>query len=103
MMVSPRSHALIQIIQIEDQVKLISSSMRYRKIQQYLRILKNTSGKAIIEVENPNDMGAIIQLRKNSVIAKEYLVAYELLLYEYDVLFNELRKRKNHFKAELFG
>ena len=100
---SSRSNALSQIILIENQVKEISNSVRYRKIQQYVRDLKNTSGKAIIEVENPHKMGNIIKLRKNSPTAKEYLIAFEVLLSEYDLLFKELNQRKDHYETQLFG
>ena len=103
MMGSTRSNALIQIMQIEDEIKRVSNSKRYMKIQQYIRILQDSSGKAIINVENPNDMGKIVQLRKNSVKAKEYLKAYEDLLFEYDMLLSELRNRKKVFTNELFG
>ena len=73
------------------------------KIQQYVIDLKNASGNAILNIENPGDMGKIIQVRKNSTTAKKYLKKYELLLNEYTVLFNELNKRKKRLKAELFG
>ena len=102
-MASTRAYALTQIMQIEDRVKRVTRSKRYRTIQQYVRDLKNASGKAILNIENPGDMGKIIQVRKNSTTAKEYLKQYELLLNEYTVLFKKLNKRKKRFKAELFG
>ena len=100
---STRAYALTQIMQIEDQVKQVTRSKRYMKIQQYIIDLKNSSGSAILHIENPGDMGKIIQVRKNSTTAKKYLKKYELLLNEYTVLFNELNKRKKRLKAELFG
>jgi transposase len=100
---SSRAHALTQIMQIEKQVKKAVNSKRYIKIQEYIRDLKTTQGKAIITIENPYKMGRKIQLRKNSEKAKEYLKQYELLLNEYQILFNELKKRKNHYEAELFS
>ena len=72
------------------------------KIQQYIRELKDSSGKAILDIENPTKMGKIIKIRKNSTTAKQYLKQYELLLYEYTVLFNELHKRKNSLEKTLF-
>jgi hypothetical protein len=99
---SSRAHALTQIMQIESQVKKAVNSKRYIKIHQYIRDLKTTQGKAIITIENPYKMGKKIKLRKNSEKAKEYLKQYELMLYEYHMLFNELTKRKNRYKAELF-
>ena len=102
-MASTRASALTQIMQIEDRVKRVTRSKKYMKIQQYVIDLKNASGKAILNIENPEDMGKIIQVRKNSTTAKEYLKQYELLLNEYTVLFKKLNKRKKRFKAELFG
>ena len=100
---STRANALTQIMQIEDRVKRVTRSKRYRKINQYVIDLKNASGKSILNIENPDNMGKIIQVRKNSITAKEYLKQYEVLLNEYTVLFKELRERKRRLKAELFG
>ena len=100
---STRAHALTQIMQIENRVKRVTRSKKYRKIQQYVIDLKNASGKSILNIENPGDMGKIIQVRKNSTTAKEYLKQYELLLNEYTALFIKLNKRKKRFKSELFG
>ena len=100
---STRASALTQIMQIEDRVKRTTRSKRYRKINQYVIDLKNASGKSILNIENPGDMGKIIQVRKNSITAKEYLKQYEVLLNEYTELFKELRERKKLLKAELFG
>ncbi len=98
-----RSSALIQIMQIEDQIKSIINGKKYIKIQQYVRILKDLSGNAILHVENPEEMGKIVKLRKNSVQAKEYLKKYEVMLNEFDTLLLELRKRKKSLNSELFG
>lgn len=98
-----RSSALIQIMQIEDQIRSVINGKKYIKIQQYVRILKDLSGNAILQVENPDDMGKMVKLRKNSAQAKEYLVKYEMMLNEYDTLLLELRKRKKTLNSELFG
>ena len=100
---STRSSALLQIMQIEDQIKSVINGKKYIKIEQYVRVLKDLSGNAILEVENPDDMGKTVNLRKNSIKAKEYLERYELMLTEYDILLLELRKRKKSLNAELFG
>lgn len=93
----------MQIMKIEDQIKSVINGKKYIKIRQYVRVLKDLSGNAILEVENPNDMGKAVKLRKNSIEAKEYLERYELMLTEYDILLLELRKRKKSLNAELFG
>ena len=103
MMGSTRSSALAQIMQIEDQVNRVINGKKYNKMHQYIRLLKDLSGHAILKVENPGDMGKLVELRKNSKTAKEYLKTYEHMLNEYDVLLRELAIRKRSLKAELFG
>ena len=98
-----RSYALNQIMQIDHQVLKTARSKRYILIQKYVQRLKNLSGDAIIEIEDPHNMGKIIKIRKNSQTAKDYLKAYEILLNEYQVLFKELQKRKTHYKDRLFS
>ena len=100
---STRSSALAQIMQIEDQVNRVINGKKYKKMNQYIRVLKDLSGHAILKVENPDDMGKFVELRKNSKTAKEYLKTYEHMLNEYDVLLRELAIRKRSLKAELFG
>ena len=72
-------------------------------MNQYIRALKDVSGPALLNVENPDDMGKMVRLRKNRETAKEYLKKYEHMLKEYDVVLGELAARKNRLKAELFG
>ena len=98
-----RSSALLQIMQIEEEIKRIINGKKYIKIRLYVRILKDLSGNAILQVENPEDMGKMVRLRKNSEQAKDYLLKYEAMLNEYDTLLLELRKRKKKLNSELFG
>ena len=100
---STRSSALVQIMQIEDQVKRVINGKKYKNIQQYIRMLKNLSGHSLLKVENPDDMGKLVELRKNSKTAKEYLKTYEHMNNEYAVLLHELALRKRSLKAQLFG
>ncbi len=100
---SKRSSALAQIMQIEDQVNQIINSKKYKKVHQYIRALKDVSGNALLDVENPEDMGKMVRLRKNRETAKEYLKKYEHMLDEYDVLLRELAVRRQSLRAELFG
>lgn len=102
-MTSKRTTALQQIMQIEDKMSQVSKSKKYQKVQQYVRLLKNIGGGSIVAVENPDNMGAIVEVRKNSQQGKDYLASYERMLNEYDVLYNELGKRRNSLKKELFG
>ncbi len=92
----------MRIMQIDDKISQISKSKRYQKIQQYTRLLKTVGGKSVVQVENPDNMGRLEEVRRNSVTGKNYLKSYEMLLYEYDILFNELGKRKDQLRHELF-
>ncbi len=103
LMASTRSSALIKIMRIEDQVKRVNKNKRYRLIQENVKNLKSSYGKALIEVSNPEDMEKTVTVRKNSDEAKEYLATYELMLLEYEVLMDELRKKKKRLRSELFG
>ncbi|MBT3285011.1 hypothetical protein HN807_06845 [Candidatus Bathyarchaeota archaeon] len=98
-----RSSALIQIMQIEDEIKRVINGKEYINIRQYVQVLKDLSGNAILQVENPDDMGKMVRLRKNSEEAKKYLVKYEAMLNEFDVQLLNLRKRKQDLNSELFG
>lgn len=100
---STRSSALVQIMLIEDQVKRVINGKKYKNIQQYIRMLKNLSGHSLLKVENPDDMGKLVELRKNSKTAKAYLKTYEHMNNEYAVLLRELALRKRSLKAQLFG
>lgn len=90
-------------MQIEDEIKRVINGKKYIKIRQYVQILKDLSGNAILQVENPDEMGKMVRLRKNGEEAREYLIKYEAMLNEYDTLLFELRKRKKDLNSELFG
>ena len=100
---STRTSALVQIMQIEDQVNRIVNGQKYKKMNQYIGVLTASSGHSIVNVENPAEKGKMVELRKNSKEAKECLKTYKHMVNEYDVLLRELSNRKLSLKAELFG
>ena len=97
-----RSSTLTQIIKIDQRVQKTLKSTRYRSIQHNLRTLKNTTGHAIITVQDPQDMTKRITLRKNSEKAKQLLQRYQQLSDQYQRQFKELQKQKNTLKKTLF-
>ena len=101
-MTSTRSSNLMKIMRIEEQVKRVNNDLRYRHIQENVKALRDNYGKAIVDIANPEDMEKRVTVRKNSEEAKAYLKTYELMLLEYDVLMNELRKEKKRLSKELF-
>jgi hypothetical protein len=101
-MASSRSSALMKIMRIEDQVKRVSKDKRYKQIQENVRTLKDSYGRAVVQINNPDNMEKTLTVRKNSDDATRYLEAFELMLYEYDVLMLELRKQKESLRKKLF-
>ena len=94
---------MLKIMRIEDQVKRVNKDKRYRIIQESVKTLRETYGKSIIEVANPENFDKKVTLRKDSDTAREYLEIYELMLYEYDVLMHELDKQKKMLRNQLFA
>ena len=99
---SSRAYALSQILKIDKQITLASKSIRYRKIQKYSNALKGKIGSSIVVVEDPKNMGNLIQVRRNSSRAKEYLADYESLLKDYKNMFEKLNILKKKYTKELF-
>lgn len=92
----------MKIMRIEDQVNRVNKDKRYRDIQQNVKMLKDSYGRAIVHISNPENMEKQVTVRKNSETAREYLKTYELMLLEYDVLISELSKQKKRLREELF-
>ena len=92
----------MKIMRIEDQVNRVSKDKRYKQIQENVKKLKDSYGRSEVMIGTPENMDKSITVRKNSVDAKGYLKTFELMLYEYDVLLLELRKKKETLRKELF-
>ena len=99
---SSRAYALSQILKIDKQITKASKSIRYRKIQKYTNALKGKTGTSIVVVEDPMNMGDLIQVRRNSSEAKNYLAYYESLLRDYQIMFEKLNRLKKNYTKELF-
>ncbi len=91
----------MRIMRIEDEIKRVRKSKRFRQINLNITKLKARSGNAIIEVEDP-DTQKKVQVRRNSDQSKEILARYQHQLDEYDTLINELGKKKKNLTTELF-
>ena len=98
-----RSSSLIEIMQIEAKIKEMRNSLRYRHIQENIGKLQRSSGNIIINVENPDESGKIVQVRRNSVESKEYLAIYEERLEEYSTKIEEMEKTKKRLTTKLFA
>lgn len=101
-MASNRSSALRKIMQIEDRIKKVRKSPRYKHIQRNISVLQGKTGKRMIDVENPDEMEKTVTIRRNGEESKVYLAKYETKMQEYDILIHELGKKKKSLTAELF-
>lgn len=101
-MASNRSSALRKIMQIEDQIKNVRTSPRYKHIRRNIILLTGNTGNRMIAVENPDEMEKTVTIRRNGEESKNYLAKYESKMKEYDILIHELGKKKKTLTAELF-
>jgi hypothetical protein len=99
---STRSSALLQIIQIENEIKKIVKSKKYREIIRNLTILKNQAGHSIMELDDLDIRNRKINVRRNSITAKEYLTSYQSMLDAFETRITELGIKKSNLRKELF-
>ena len=100
---SRRSSSLMEIMQIEAKIKQMRNSTEYRHIQQNIGKLKRTSGNAVIQVQNPEEMDKMVTVRRNSVESKKFLAIYEGQLKKYAVEIEEMEKNKKGLTSKLFA
>ena len=96
-----RSSSLMEIMKIDNEIKEIVKSRKYRNIQENLRKLRRREGGSIIEIEHPFD-GKKVRLRWNSEESSEYLEKYEGQMKEYRIRLDNLRRKKKKLTSELF-
>ena len=101
-MSSTRADALIRIMQIEDRIKKLISSKKYRNIQNSITLLKRNSGNAIFMVNNPENPEKLVEVRRNSKESQRFLAIYEHQLNEYQTLLGKLGEKKKTLTFELF-
>lgn len=99
---STRTSALIQIMQLENQINKIVNSKKYRNIQTNITLLNSNTGNSVFSVRNPEDTERKVEVRRNSKASKAILAVYEHQLNEYDILLEKLGKRKKKLTMELF-
>lgn len=102
MMSSTRSSALRKIMQIENRIKTLTKSKRYKRIKMNLEVLEMDRGHHIIEVNVPDDMDKSVKIRRNSEHSKSMLEKYQTQMGEYNQLITKLNKEKKTLTAELF-
>jgi hypothetical protein len=100
---SSRSSVLLQIIQIENKVKQIINSKKYKKIRRNVAILKNQAGRSMMELDDLDNNDRKIQVRRNSKVAKEYLIRYQSMLDNFESQISQLGSKRMSLNKELFG
>ena len=101
MMGFSRSSSLMEIMKIDNEIKEIVKSRKYRNIQDNLIKLKRIRGGSIIEIEHPFD-GKKVRVRWNSEESSEYLEQYEGQMKEYRNRLDNLRRKKKKLTSDLF-
>ena len=98
-----RSSSLIEIMQIEAKIKQMRNSLEYKHIQQNIGKLKTTSGRAVFNVQNPEEMDKVTTVRRNSTESKEFLAIYEEQLEIYSTKIRKMEITKKRLTTELFA
>src|SRR4030042_279241 len=102
MMSASRRNILHRIIQIEEEIKDISSDADYRRIKRNLEILGSSrTGSRNISVRSPSDNTKTIVVRRHSTDQEKVTEAYMLKLKVYDLRISELSKEKSGLKRQL--
>ena len=90
----------MEIMRIEEEIKGIVRSKRYRDLQTNLQKLRRRSG-SIVEIKSLVD-GKKLQVRWNSDESQRYIKRYEGQMKEYRTRLDELRRKKNRLTTGLF-
>jgi len=92
----------MRIMQIDARIKNLLSSKKYRNIQKSVTLLKRNYGNALFSVPNPENPKKLVEVRRNSKESKKFLAIYETQLNKYQILLDELGKKKKNLTTELF-
>lgn len=102
-MFSQRNTPLIRILKIEETIKDIEFDPNFRKMKNNLRSLETASRRGReISVGSPEDMGRIIELRRNSVEIGETIATYKEKLEGYTSRLDLLKKERVELQRQLF-
>jgi predicted nucleic acid-binding Zn-ribbon protein len=102
-MSSSRRTNLNRIMQIEKEIKNISTDKEYQQLLRNMKIMDPmTVGSRNVAVGSPDDMDKIITVRRRSQEAKEVAESYELKLQKFSSRIQELRNEKVSLEKQLF-
>ena len=89
-----RSSSLMEIMKIDDEIREIVKSSKYRHIQRNLDKLRRRSG-SVIEVDNPSD-GKKVRVRWNGDEFDKFLEIYENQMKEYRTRLDEFTRKEEN-------
>ena len=98
-----RRTSLNRIMQIEQEIKKITTDTNYRQILSNLKIMNHlTRGSRNIDVASPEDMDKIITVRRRSQEARDLAETYKLNLQKFSNRLQKLRNEKAALQKQLF-
>jgi hemerythrin superfamily protein len=102
-MSSTRRTNLNRIMQIEQEIKNITTNTKYQQIRNNMNIMDNlTAGSRNIDVASPDDMDKTITVRRRSQEAKDVAETYTHNLQKYSDRLQQLRDEKAGLEKQLF-
>jgi len=102
-MSSTRRTNLNRIMQIEQEIKNITTNTKYQQIRNNVDIMDNlTTGSRNIDVASPDDMDRTITVRRRSQEAKDVAETYTQNLQKYSDRLQKLRDEKAALEKQLF-
>jgi len=102
-MSSTRRTNLNRIMQIEQEIKNITTNTKYQQIRNNADIMDNlTTGSRNIDVASPEDMDKTITVRRRSQEAKDVAETYTKNLQKYSDRLQKLRDEKADLEKQLF-
>ena len=102
-MSSTRRTNLNRIMQIEQEIKNITTNTKYQQILKNMDIMDNlTIGSRNIDVASPDDMDKTITVRRRSQEAKDVAETYTQSLQKYSDRLQKLRDEKAALEKQLF-
>ena len=102
-MSSTRRTSLNRIMQIEQEIKNITTNTKYQQIRNNMDIMDSlTTGSRNIDVASPDNMDKTITVRRRSQEAKDVAETYTHNLQKYSDRLQKLRDEKAALQKELF-
>jgi len=95
---------LMEILEVEAEIKQIRGNPTYMKIVRNLKLLKGMGfGNPVMMISSPDDLNKNLEVRRHSKEMNEIMYRYEERLLEYEKKIKDLRKRRENLEKQLFG